>query len=216
MDFTSRLNTTARTALDTSIGYCDTPNGRIDCVRKQYGWTDFGKIAGNYRKHRHIIEKYGPKVYSIDDDSRSVIIEFIPGKTFKDVVMKEINPWEKEGLDTLKVLINNAHKALNELHNAGFCHDDAHGGNLMVLDNLEVRLIDFDGLRLIGERIVDVDNPDGCDDTFLFAGELEDDLRENIRIRKELSDAKFEAQERSIKQLLEAADPEGNFFYSLG
>lgn len=210
MKFTSRQNTTALTALDTSIGYCDTPGGTIDCVRKIYSHRHFGNIVENIRRHRHIIDKYGPKVYFIDDESRSIIIEYIPGNTLRDVVVKEINPWEKEGLQTLKVLINNAHKALDELHMAGFCHDDANSGNLLVLDNLEVRLIDFDSVRVIGEKVADVDHVH-CEDTYVLADQVKDDLSDNILIRKRKSDAKFEAQEESINQLLAAADPEGKF-----
>lgn len=120
MNFTSRLDSTAGTALETSIGHCDTAEGRLDCVRKKYSDEDFNIIAENTRKYRHIIEKYGPKVYSIDNSSMSIILEFIPGKTLSDVVTEEINPWESEGLKVLKVLIKNVHKALDEFTRQAF------------------------------------------------------------------------------------------------
>lgn len=210
MNFSSERDSTAGTAMETLIGKCDTPDGRVMCVRKQYYEDDFDEIAENTRKYREVIDKFGPKVYLIDNESRSIIMEYIPGKTLSDVLTKEINPWEQEGFDTLKVLIRNVHKVLSELHSDGFCHEDVNLGNILVQDDLEVRLIDFDGVRPIDQDEVDL--PYECEDMLFISGHFTDALDDNIITRERKSQAKFNAQRESIEEVLSAADVNGLLF----
>lgn len=193
------LYTLTSGSTDSSVGTCDTPEGRVKCVRKIYDEKDFDKIAENTLQFQDTIEKYGPTIYAIDNASRSISMEFIPGETLSDWLTEKINPWEKEGLDILRVLIKNVHKALLELHAASFCHDDTNPGNFMVLENFDVRLIDFDGLY------ADPANED-CTDMIDVKDHIMDALDDNIITRQQEANARFKAQRESISELLESCD----------
>lgn len=197
MNFSGRIDVTAATAEKTEIGYCDTPQGRIDCVRKTYFAEDFDEISFNMRTNQDIIEKYGPKIYLIDDSTRSILFEFVSGETLENVLTKKINPWEADGLKTFKDIVKNVRAALIKLHLEGFCHDDVNCGNFIVQDDLNVRLIDFDTVRPISD--------DDCDDISRLYGHIEDALEDNIMTRKRLSQHRFDAEKNSIPEILAAA-----------
>lgn len=195
MDFTEEFDTTAGTAVDVAIGTCRAPDGETrKCVRKIYRDEDWDYVRANTTKFREIIDKYGPTVYSIDDESRSITMEYFRGPTIEELVVNSINPWEKEGLDTLKTIIANVHKVLQNLNTAGFCHDEVQLENFIVVDDLDVRLIDFDSIKVYS-------SPD-CIDMERVLEHFTDALAANIITRKVLADARFTAQKDSIPQVL--------------
>lgn len=197
MDFTEEFDVTAGTAVEVAIGTCRAPDGETrKCVRKIYRDEDWNYVRANTIKFREVIDKYGPTVYSIDDESKSIIMEYFKGPTVEEVVVNHINPWEQEGLDKLRTIITNVHRVLQNLNAAGFCHDEVQLENFVVLDDLDIRLIDFDSIKVYS-------SPD-CTDMERVLEHFTDALTDNIITRRVLADARFTAEKDSIPQVLGA------------
>lgn len=197
MDFTEEFDVTAGTAVEVAIGTCRAPDGETrKCVRKIYRDEDWDYVRANTIKFREVIDKYGPTVYSIDDESKSIIMEYFRGPTVGEVVVNSINPWEQERLDKLRTIITNVHRVLQNLNTAGFCHDEVQLENFVVLDDLDIRLIDFDSIKVYS-------SPD-CTDMERVLEHFTDALEDNIITRRVLADARFTAEQDSIPQVLGA------------
>ena len=196
--FKKEFDVTAGTATETAIGVCDINGKKVKCVQKTYGDEDdedsFNDVIFAIRNHLDIIEKFGPKVIHVDEERKVVTIEFIKGETLDNIITKSINPWEKKGLQEFKKLVKNSQKAIEKLNNAGFCHNDVNLGNFLVTKNSSIRMIDFDNVR----------KKKKCSDSVSFIEHLRDGLDDNVVIRRREANIKFDAQERSIEELLES------------
>lgn len=202
---------TAGTAESAIIGSCGLGGGEvIKCVRKVFSDEEFTPVINNIDKHRIIIEKFGPSIISIDRENNTIFTEFIPNSsTVNEFLTDQINPWEKSGFSQLKTIVNKIGTTLKQLHETGFCHNDVNLGNFLIndIDNLDVRLIDFDTISEI----------EGCGDLTQIREALEDGLTDNIINRQRLdanrsNDHIYEAQTNSIKRILKAADKQRLIF----
>ncbi|HRH11985.1 MAG TPA: lipopolysaccharide core heptose(II) kinase RfaY [Bacteroidia bacterium] len=79
-----------------------------------------------------------PKVYEALSTSRLLVIEYIDGISPDDLI--EIN---RRGLDQKQIAQNGVDVFLKMIFEHGFFHADPHAGNLFVLENNRIGLIDF-------------------------------------------------------------------------
>lgn len=194
--FKKELDATSGTAIETAIGVCEINGKKVKCVQKTYKDDEdsFNDVIFAIRNHLDIIEKFGPKVIHVNEDRNVVTIEFIKGETLENIITKSINPWDKKGLQDFKKLVKNSQKAIEKLNKAGFCHNDVNLGNFLVTNNSNIRMIDFDNVR----------KKKKCSDSISFIEHLRDGLDDNVVIRRREANIKFDAQERSIEELLES------------
>ena len=196
--FKKEFDVTAGTATETAIGVCKINGKEVKCVQKTYDDEDdedsFNDVIFAIRNHLDIIEKFGPKVIHVDEERKVVTIEFIKGETLENIITKSINPWEKKGLQQFKKLVKNSQNAIEKLNNAGFCHGDTNLGNFMVINNSNIRMIDFDNVR----------KKKKCSDSADLIGHLRDALDDNVIIRRKKENVKFDAQKNSIEELLDS------------
>ena len=197
--FTKERDVTAGTATETAIGVCEINGKEMKCVQKTYDDEDdedsFDDVVFAIRNHNDIIEKFGPKVLHVDEDRKIITIEFIEGETLENVITKSINPWDKKGLQDFKRLVKRSQKAIANLNKAGFCHGDTNLGNFLVTDKSNIRMIDFDNVRKKKKK---------CSDSVDFIAHLRDALDDNIIIRRKEANIKFDAQKKSINELLDS------------
>lgn len=77
-----------------------------------------------------------PEVYKVDNLNRSIIMEYIPGPSFRDVIRDSINHGE------LKDLASQLGAILSKMHDLSIIHGDLTTSNILVLDEKLV-MIDF-------------------------------------------------------------------------
>lgn len=193
---------------DTSKGVCKINGADVSCIRKVYKdddmETSFKTAASKIDKYRGIMEEFGPKIYHVDRKNRTVYMEYINCVTLEEYMTKMIDPWTKEGFQCLKAVMNNVGDTMKALHSRGVCHTDPNLGNLLVcLDDKSIKIIDYDEMK---------DADGDCVDMESIQGHMLDALDDNIIVRRNKMNATFEAQAKSIGDILMAADTSKHFF----
>ncbi len=84
------------------------------------------------------------------DERPFLRMEWLPGNEVHLAASKlRMNPLDTRG--ELLELIRSVVKAYASIHQAGVIHGDVHPGNILVLPSREIRIVDFDLSRLMGE-----------------------------------------------------------------
>jgi serine/threonine protein kinase len=97
--------------------------------------------------HRLSTPQYFPKIYEsgdIDKEFYFILMEFIEGKTLYDYVNNVFSTKTSNSDKEVLTILLNLTEALNALWSGGFVHNDLSLENVMVEENLNVKLIDFE------------------------------------------------------------------------
>jgi ubiquinone biosynthesis protein len=97
--------------------------------------TNMERIARQFLNVSHV---YIPKVYRDFSTSRVLSTEFIEG-----IKISEIDKLEAAGLDRKLITTRGADLVLKQVFDHGFFHADPHPGNIFVLPNNVICLLDF-------------------------------------------------------------------------
>jgi ubiquinone biosynthesis protein len=103
---------------------------------------------------RHFIEDrfvYVPKVFHDHTTTRVLTTEFIKG-----IKVSEIETLDQTGLDRKEITANGADIILKQVIELGFFHADPHPGNIFVLPDNVICLIDFGMVGRVSRRIREV------------------------------------------------------------
>ena len=57
--------------------------------------NEYFEISSNVREYMDIIRKFGTSIYSIDDNTKSIVIEYIPGQKLGNVLRHHLDPWKQ-------------------------------------------------------------------------------------------------------------------------
>lgn len=172
---------------ETSLGKCTFEGKTIGCVQKKYSKDQFKKAKSILSEYIDIIEKFGPKIYKIDEKSRIVYMEKIEYITLEDYVVNYVDPWTPSGKKELKHVMKCVMETIEDFHSHKVCHMDPNLGNIMIdIGNCRVKIIDFDEWKPFTQE---------CEDVPDIYAHLEDALSDNIIVRSR-------KQEASIKDLL--------------
>ncbi len=93
------------------------------------------RVAGQFLNDRTI---YIPKVYSDVSGMRVLTMEYVDG-----IKVSDIDKLEKAGLDLKKITARGADFVMKQVFEFGFFHADPHPGNVFVLPNNVVCVLDF-------------------------------------------------------------------------
>lgn len=111
-------------------------------IKKVYHIHDQQKCDIAYYLSKKI-PQFVPKVYSYQ--SPNLIMERIEGITLENYVYDK---------NTILKVITGIIQALSAFHSTGYCHLDFHSGNIIVTPENEIKIIDFDTAKLIGQEII--------------------------------------------------------------
>ncbi|KJR41359.1 serine/threonine protein kinase [Candidatus Magnetoovum chiemensis] len=102
------------------------------------------KPINNINEAKHLGELNHPNITMIYDiekeqDSNFIVMEYVEGKTIKELIKENANISIK---DKIKIIILAA-RALHYAHQRGFIHKNVKPANIMLLDDLQVKIMDF-------------------------------------------------------------------------
>jgi ubiquinone biosynthesis protein len=97
--------------------------------------TNMERVARHFLDDRHV---YIPKVFREATSSRVLSTEFIDG-----IKISDIDGLDSAGLDRKLITARGADLILKQIFNHGFFHADPHPGNIFVLPNNIICLLDF-------------------------------------------------------------------------
>ncbi len=88
-----------------------------------------------------------PEVYRIRTSKRVLTMEFIYGTKVSD-----IKSLEKAGIDKKKITCNGANLLLKQIFDHGFFHSDPHSGNIFILENNVIAMLDFGQVSALDQQ----------------------------------------------------------------
>jgi ubiquinone biosynthesis protein len=106
--------------------------------------TNMERIAGQSLDNPYI---YIPKLFREVTTSRVLTAEFVEG-----IKISDIDQLEAAGLDRKLIATRGATLVLNQVFNHGFFHADPHPGNIFVLPDNVICLIDFGMVGMVDRR----------------------------------------------------------------
>jgi ubiquinone biosynthesis protein len=155
--------------------------------------VDYRFEAASMRRMRKVLRRhkvYVPKVYSEYSSQRVLVMEFVTGVLMADYIKifhserDRLDPWcRANNVDPQKVAHRLAHSLLRQLFEDNLYHGDLHPGNIVLLRDNRVALIDFGSVgftekeylekfRLYIKAIASQDYAKAADLTLLLCAEL--------------------------------------------
>lgn len=134
--------------------------------------ADLVHFVAMYVAFQDIIEKYGPEVFGVDQDT--VYTEEIEGISLHDYIATKVNPWTPEGERFLQQVVQNTLHIVSSMSDDGFCAPTDFLGYIVQPD-LSVRQVNFETLSHTG--------PNSCTDLDDFRERLRGTLALNSRLR---------------------------------
>ncbi len=112
---------------------------------------DYSIEAKNIKRFQSQIkgntDVYVPEVYNDYSSKRILTMEFING-----VKISDVRQLDQKGYDKQLIIKRGANLTLSQIFNHGFFHADPHPGNIFVLENSVVCLIDFGMVGVIDRK----------------------------------------------------------------
>jgi len=168
-------------------------NGTPSMTKVYSDTNDYMKASTKLRKYMSIIEKLGTSIFAIDDISKSIVIEYIPGKPLSSFLLYCLDPWKNGGMIKLLTIIQDVRVLLKDLHSHGVKYDEVNLDNFVVMNSV-VKMKNLDSIVPLGDTDIDYQFSIICD-------KIVDILDKNISNRQALSNSLFEEQRDSIYDL---------------
>ncbi len=96
-----------------------------------------------YLRNRYLMQVYEE---IIENDKRHIILEFIEGRSYEKYI-NDRSLTEEQHLN----IISNILKGIKSLHDEGFVHRDIKPSNILIDENLNPKIIDYDLVQRISE-----------------------------------------------------------------
>ena len=153
--------------------------------------VDFIQEARNIDRFRRNFEDdetvYVPQVYWELTTERVLTMEYIDG-----IKISELDKLESAGLDRKIIAINGAKAILKEVFEHGFFHADPHPGNIFVLPNNVIALIDYGMMGSLDEELMEAAGN-------LLTGIVKKDINKIIRVFTDIGIMENELDIRGLK-----------------
>lgn len=180
-----------------SVDICaDEPFGDgVPTLTKTYSDKDeYLKMSSNVRKYMDVIRKFGTSICAIDDNTKSIVIEYIPGKKLGNVLRHNLDPWKRGGCGFTKLfeIIKQIKVLLQDFHSYGVSHKKIDIDNFVIMDSV-VKMTNLDTIVPVYVDINDIFS--------IIYDQIIIILDENIRHRQVLSNTIFEEQRESVNDL---------------
>jgi len=129
----------------------------IFVVSNSYGNKKLIKYVKGYRRHKTAIKDIYKKLLSIEhlnivkvydiierDEDFFIVMEYIEGLTLNQYIKREYYYIDDTNLIKLKQIFKNIALTIDFFNNLGILHTDIIGANIIISENLEIKIIDFD------------------------------------------------------------------------
>ena len=156
-----KMHDHSRSGCISSVG-----SGSFDCVEKKFDSDEYNNMEDILEKHNTFLKLNGPCIYHKDKDTRTMYMEYIKCDTLEKF-LKDTDITTQEGKDRFIIILKSISTLLGKMEKENICHTDFHPGNLMVCDDMSLKIIDFGGIKeFIGT------GPNACVDRPILISEI--------------------------------------------
>lgn len=141
------------------IGWCERAGETFKCVEKKYSGKGYDKAVEIFSKFKEELRDIGPDLIWNNDSEKVIYLEYIHSVTVDEFVRAEIDIGSDTGKATYANLMKQVSHLLDTMNDRNICHGDLHTRNVLVRDDMQLKIIDIDTL----ERKSDVRH---CIDTY--------------------------------------------------
>lgn len=204
MEFESIKDVSGESGATTKIGWCNIKGRRFKCVEKCYCGNDY------YDKVVRILDKYGgglrglgPDVVWKHDDSKTMYLGYIHSQTVKAFVQSlDIN--SRKGRNDFKALMLAVDVLFRRLEENNLCHGEPHVENVLVTDDMQLRIVDIDSVSRFDDG--DCWDKNILIDTIIetFHESLRKKRSEAISLAKTRAKMQYESDVRDLHRKLES------------
>lgn len=108
-------------------------------------FLDEARRIAKFNEAENIVHVYD---FLESNNTAYMVMEFIPGKTLKTIILEK----EKFSIDEAVKIVSKVASILEKVHEFGIIHRDISPDNIMLLENGDVKLLDFGAARFFAER----------------------------------------------------------------
>ena len=156
------------------IGWCTKSGERFRCVEKIYDHENgVSKVVEKFEEFGDDLKDLGPDIFWHDEASRTIYMEYIHSQTI-DEYMDSITLYAPINAYRVRELMDGIDTLFKKMDERNLCHQELHLGNVVLRDDMTLRIVDIDTLK----RRSDVDH---CDDKERFIGDIMKKIKANVR-----------------------------------
>jgi ubiquinone biosynthesis protein len=110
-----------------------------DAIKKELDFTREARNTDKFAKHyKNNKEVFVPHIYWEYTHKRVIVMEYVDG-----IKVNDLKGLKEKNIDTKKLARTVADCFMNQVFKQGYFHADPHPGNILVLDDSKIALIDF-------------------------------------------------------------------------
>lgn len=144
MNFTKKRDVSGNSGDKTSVGTCRVDGETFECVEKAFASSEgYARIMSVVENFGAVLERYGPHVFHVDAESRTVYMEFLACRTVHEYC-KSLDLYKSEDVRKVKALFESIEECLEFLEKENTRHNDLNSSNMLVCHDGTVKLIDID------------------------------------------------------------------------
>jgi len=156
--FTETRDISGEAEYPTKLGVCEPVNIKdskcvtktgtfsCKCVEKQFSEEEYDKMKHVLETYKSFLSEHGPSIYHMDDETNTIYMEYIDCPTVKSFV-SDIDITDMGGKDKFVSLLISIGKLVKDMKASNVCHNDFHSENVLVCENMNLKIIDFDGIE---------------------------------------------------------------------
>jgi len=147
MDFETITDVSGSSGDPVKIGWCERNGERFKCIEKVYTHEKtYKEVLNILKKFKNELKDLGPDVIWNNDKEKIVYLEYIHSKTVSDFV-KNIDIDSEKGRDDYTNLMKEVVQLSKTMNERDICHGQLHAGNVLVRDDMTLRIVDIDTLE---------------------------------------------------------------------
>lgn len=180
-------------------GTCTQDGKRFKCIEKQYTNTKFDKVVAILERFESPISDLGPHIYHVDKDKKVVYMEYIECQTLKSFLSSlhlHNRRSSRDSIEHLSKVLAALSLFMTKLRDThGVCHGDLHTENLLVCQDMTIKMVDIDDLEFIKDQ-----RPGFCNDYNELGSTMFFDLTDHLVQKKQEALAKAREATNKVYQ----------------